>query len=130
MIRRRQIILGTTTVIVGFSGCSALSSDPATVNVTVLNDTETPHRLRVELFQNEELRPEARVVELMLNLEPGENLWRYDVAVARPYIVRHRLLRDGVTVEKGHNHYSPSGDGADDLGYIIDSRDTLRFSSS
>ena len=123
---RRQFLLGTSGVVAGCAGCSALSSQSVPLNLVVFNHSEYSHRAEFELFRNDgnQSAPEkARVYFERIDVEPpqevanGPSMTRRDaVAESRPYVARYRVWREygssnypGV-YDEGHVHFFPPDD--------------------
>ena len=123
---RRQFLLGTTGVVAGCAGCSALSSQSVPLNLVVFNHSESSYRVEFELFRTDEKQsaPEqARVYFERIDIEPRQEdasgpsmTLRGAVAESRPYVVRYRAWREygsakypGV-FDKGHVHFFPPDD--------------------
>ena len=138
---RRRFLFGATGVAAGCAGCSALSSEPVTLDLVVFNHTEYSHRVEVELFRTDtgaaqrggSTASDARVYFERITVEPPEAVSdgprktkRNGVADSRPYVLRYTVWREYGTSEfpgvydDGHVHFFPPGGAGDSDAVTFD----------
>ncbi|WP_435095080.1 hypothetical protein [Halorubrum sp. N11] len=127
-MKRRGVLLGTTTVFGGLAGCSGLSSVSATVDLDIFNHTESPYTVEFALFESggDSSRSDARVYDESIDVEPQGRAERENIAEARPYLLRYAVYEDNSKqTDQDHIHYyppeKPENTDVDTLAFDIDS---------
>ena len=113
-MERRQVLLGTTSVLAGLAGCSALSPQSPMLDLTIFSDAESPYTVEFELFRiGESFRSKA--YEEGINVEPLGEARRENVAEAQPYLVRYSVYENNRRpTDEDHVHYYPPENESDD----------------
>lgn len=127
-MRRRAVLLGAPAALVGFAGCSALSS-PSRLRVVVFNHTDSTYTVELALFREGEglSRSEARVTNTRLDVEPRGQAERNSVAETGQYLVRYSVYDEkGKLTDESHLHYYPTDDvDSESLSFDIDAAGVL-----
>lgn len=110
----RRAVLGTSVgSIASLAGCSALTSRPAMLDITLFNQTDSPYTVEMSLFrvENDLSRSEARTYSASIDVEPQGEARREGVAESRQYLLRYDLFRDDSTrTDEDHVHVYPTAD--------------------
>lgn len=120
--RRRFLQLTGGAVAAGLAGCSTLSAQTGTLDLTLYNQTDQRYTVEMSLFRadGDRSRSEARVFSEGLDVEPDAEVRREAVADVRAYLVRYDVFdTDGVQTDGDHVHYLPDDDGDDGLAFDI-----------
>ena len=114
-MKRRGVLLGTTTAISGLAGCGVPSSEDSRLDVTIFNHTETSYTIEVDIFDStaDGSRGEARVYSESITIEPEGQAEREEIAETQPLLARYDVYENNSRqTDQGHIHYYPSDDNS------------------
>jgi len=122
-MKRRETVLMTATVLVGVTGCSALSADSSTLSIVFFNQDDSSYTVELSIFETaDESRSEARQYSDSIDIGPEERTRVADVAEMDSYLVRYDLYEDNSRLtDEDHIHYYPPDDGeSESLAFNIE----------
>lgn len=109
-------LLGTALAIPGISGCSALSAEPGSLDLVLVNQTDDPYTVEMSVFRDDESnRTDAREFSGRIDVPPDGRTEREGVAETVPSVIAYDVYRDNSRLtDQGHVHYYPIDDGESD----------------
>ena len=116
-VSRRTVLTAGTVTVASVAGCSALSSESATLDLTLFNHVDARYTVYVSLYRSDDdlSQSDARVYSERIDVEPEGEARRASVVETRRYLVRYDVFDDdGRLTDKDHVHYYPPDDGDDD----------------
>lgn len=116
-MRRRTYLASLAVSSVALAGCSALTSPPSMLDLTLFNQTDSSYTVEMSLFRVESdlSRSEARAYSTSITVEPQGEAQREDVAETRQYLVQYDLFRNNNrSTDEDHVHFYPTDDEGDD----------------
>lgn len=126
--RRAFLRLSSGALLGSLAGCSALSSQSPTLDVTVLNHTNSPYTIEMDFFRNDGERSDsdARVYDTRIDVPAEGEAHRKNVTEPRLYIVQYSVYKENSRLtDQDHVHYYPDDNGNDNLAFDIHSPGTL-----
>lgn len=127
---RRSFLQHSSIALVGgLAGCSALSSQPSMLDLTIVNHTETPYTVVIDLLRSDgnRARSDARSYDASIDVDPQDEARRENIIEAKHYLIRYTVYEnDRRETDKDHVHYYPPNNERDDeLTFDIRSPGTL-----
>lgn len=116
LISRRAVLSTGAASIASLTGCSALSSQPSTLDLLLFNHAESPYTVELSLLRVDTGLPrsDARVYSESIDVEPETEVRREGVVERQQYLVRYEVYEnDSKLTDEDHVHYYPV-DGWDD----------------
>lgn len=99
------------------AGCSALSSEPRILDLTLFNHVESPFTVELSMFRTDGdlSRSDARVFEESIDVDPEGEARRTNVAELQRYLVKYDVYEENSRrTDQDHVHYYPYDGGEDD----------------
>ncbi|WP_324665651.1 hypothetical protein [Haloarcula sediminis] len=122
-MKRRQAIIAAVGFAAPVTGCAGNQSGDGAIDLTVINQSDTPYTVEIGFFRDDEERNEARAYDATLDIEADGRETREAVVSAGRYLVRYSAYEENSRLtDEDHIHYISAESDTD--GLILDIRET------